>query len=115
MTWISRDMRIYSEPFRIKRKAGVAPPLDLGLDFDAGLEPGDLSRYMAVPWQADFNECSSQPIGERFVWWWPVERPSFVHVRRGRRLKQVPWVGTDDDQNADNYISFADDVEMVEK
>ena len=31
-------------------------------NFETGLQPGDLTKYMSVPWQADFNECSTQPI-----------------------------------------------------
>jgi hypothetical protein len=68
-------------------------------DFTTGLQPGDFTKYMSVPWQADFNECSTQPIDvtyekfnqispdsdndkvlerERRVWetlWWPAHRP----------------------------------------
>jgi hypothetical protein len=28
-------------------------------------------------------------------------------------LTQVPWVGSDQDQNAPDYLEFADDIEMV--
>ncbi|CAO3401855.1 LodA/GoxA family CTQ-dependent oxidase [Azospirillum palustre] len=31
---------------------------------------GDLTKRMAVPWQADFFECNT--------WWWPAQRPDFV-------------------------------------
>jgi hypothetical protein len=112
-TWICRDPSIYAAPFRIRHKADVGPPLSLGQDFEAGLEPGDLSRYMACPWQADFNECSQSPIGDRFVWWWPVQRPSYVYVAEGGRMRQVPWVGSGRDQNADDYVQFGDDLDMV--
>jgi L-lysine epsilon oxidase C-terminal domain/L-Lysine epsilon oxidase N-terminal len=115
MTWISRNPLIYSEPFRIRRKLNVKPPLSLGQDLSQGLEPGDLAKYMALPWQADFNECSQEQIGDRYVWWWPVQRPDFVYVEHGERHKQVPWVGTDGDQNASDYVQFADDLEMVER
>ncbi|MET8141080.1 LodA/GoxA family CTQ-dependent oxidase [Sphaerisporangium sp. NPDC005288] len=114
MTWICRNPRLYSAPYRIRRKTGVRPPLSLGQDLDQGLEPGDLSKYMAVPWQADFNECSEQQVGDRFLWWWPVQRPDFVYVEDTGGLRQVAWVGSDGDQNADDYVRFADDVEMVE-
>ncbi len=127
MTWISRDPAIYSAPFRIRVRPAVTAPLDLGFDPAAGMEPGDICRYMAVPWQADFNECSSQPIEGRVLWWWPAQRPEFVFLplrlaesEVGRSPSeangpQVPWVGTAYDQNADGYISFVDDLEMVEK
>lgn len=116
MTWISRNPLIYAEPFRIRRKPNVQPPLSLGQSFADGLEPGDLTKYMALPWQADFNECSQEQIGDRFVWWWPVQRPDFVYIHHHQhpeRLRQVPWVGTDQDQNASNYIEFTDDLDMV--
>jgi hypothetical protein len=114
MTWTCRHPELYAAPFRIRRKPVVTPPLSLG-NVAGGLEPGDLCKYMALPWQADFNECSQQQVGDRFVWWWPVQRPSFVYVEREGRLRQVPWVGTDRDQRADDYVQFADDVEMVKR
>jgi hypothetical protein len=114
VTWISRNPEIYAEPFRIHARADVTPPLSLGQDFRHGLEPGDLSRYMALPWQADFNECSGELAGDRWSYWWPVQRPDYVHIRGADgELVQVPWVGTDHDANAPDYLEFADDTEMV--
>lgn len=113
VTWVSRDPRIYTAPLRLRARAQVRPPLSLGADFARGLEPGDLCRYMALPWQADFNECSQEKIGERYAYWWPVQRPDFVYRERGRRLEQVPWVGSDRDQSAPDYIQFAESTEMV--
>lgn len=115
VTWVSRNPLLYTEPFRVRHKPDVRPPLGLGQDLAAGLEPGDLCKYMALPWQADFNECCKQPIGDRVLWWWPVQRPNFVYVHAGERLLQVPWVGTDKDQNAADYVQFADDIEMVRR
>lgn len=114
MTWVSRLPAIYAAPFRPKFREKVARPLSLDLNLTVGLEPGDLSKFMAVPWQADFNECSSQPIGSNVLWWWPVQRPEFVYVTDsdGNR-QQVPWVGTAVDQTADGFISFSDDIDMV--
>jgi hypothetical protein len=34
------------------------------------MEPGDLTQYMACPWQADFYECRND--------WWPAQRPDDV-------------------------------------
>jgi hypothetical protein len=129
MTWISRNPAIYSEPFRIHNHFVPNGPLSLGYDPIRGMEPGDLTRYMAIPWQADFNECSSQPIDGRTLWWWPAQRPEYVYLEpkpQPRTLlaapppppdeasgKQVPWIGTDYDQRAQDYISFADDIDMV--
>jgi len=125
MTWISRDPAIYAEPFRLRVRNNIPDPLSLGFEPAAGLEPGDVCRYMALPWQADFNECSSQPIGDRVLWWWPAQRPEFVYASAvaattGQETAAEPdpyvqttWIGTDYDQNAGDYISFADNVEMV--
>jgi L-Lysine epsilon oxidase N-terminal/L-lysine epsilon oxidase C-terminal domain len=112
MTWICRNPLIYTTPFRLKPKKALPTPLSLGADLAEGLEPGDLIKYMAQPWQADFNVCSSQPLDGRVVWWWPAQRPLMVYTERGRR-HQVPWVGSDDDQNAPDYLTFKDYLEMV--
>jgi hypothetical protein len=128
MTWVSRLAAIYYEPFRIRARPLDDLPDPLSLDYNPGrgMEAGDVTRYMAVPWQADFNECSSQPIGDRILWWWPAQRPEFIYldptIKHGlareampdSSMKQAPWIGTDYDQKANNYISFDDDVKMVE-
>ncbi|WP_338847378.1 LodA/GoxA family CTQ-dependent oxidase [Massilia sp. W12] len=132
MTWISRNPAIYQEPFRIRHQFVAVGPLGMGFDPAIGLQPGDVTRYMAVPWQADFNECSSQPIDGRILWWWPAQRPEYVYLDPQASVKagpdadadvpnppslgtgmQVPWLGTDFDQMASTYIMFADDVDMV--
>lgn len=116
MTWISRNPAIYVEPFRLKAAPVAEPPLSLGEDFVLGLQPGDGAKYMALPWQADFNECSQEPFDDLYVWWWPAQRPIFVYVEGADgRVKQVPWVGSDGDQNAADYVQFADDLEMVKR
>ena len=46
---------------------GAADPLRLD---HTAVGPGDMSRYMALPWQADFNACGTS--------WWPVPRPNDV-------------------------------------
>ncbi|HEX2205614.1 MAG TPA: LodA/GoxA family CTQ-dependent oxidase, partial [Longimicrobium sp.] len=76
-------------------------------DFGRGLQPGDLTKYMALPWQADFNECSTQKVDITYAdwnviypesdgdarlaaaqrsWealWWPAHRPMQVFVPTG--------------------------------
>ena len=121
--WVMRNPSIWYEPYRIKAdpdfynfgqtaaqaNRGTLPDRNYAFyagddlsqtnDFTTGLQPGDLTKYMALPWQSDFNECSTQPIDvtyERFnqifphsdndkvlereqrVWetlWWPAHRP----------------------------------------
>ena len=95
MTWISRNTSIYAAPFRIRMsksfKTGkLSQTNGNNNDYSKGLEPGDITKYMAQPWQADFNECSIQPItndpasnktgSQKNFWWWPAERPYDVFV-----------------------------------
>jgi hypothetical protein len=86
ITWISRNPHIYSEPFRINAKKGVSQGELNALNGDDnlykdGVEPGDLGKYQAQPWQADYNECSTERdvSGGSFPaldwWWWPPQRP----------------------------------------
>ncbi len=132
MTWISRNIDIYSSPFRINGILSAvpnAPPLSLGFN-PKRIEAGDICRYMAVPWQADFNECSSQPIDGRILWWWPAQRPEFIYempVNKAADAEgiaipeapglddgpQVAWIGQGFDQNGNDFISFSNDVDMV--
>lgn len=110
-SWIMRNPAIYALPYRINpatptpgslsQPAGVpgAPP-DKVANLTKGLEPGDITKYSGVPWQSDFNECSTQdvdityrdwnsidpdstgdPIQDRtrLTYWWPAHRPMFVN------------------------------------
>lgn len=123
-SWIARDPEIYAEPFRIRLRSPMPEPLSLGFDPAAGLEPGDLTRYLAVPWQADFNDCSTEKIRGRIMWWWPAQRPISVYLPAGGKTgdvtmpggsvgPQLPWIGSDDDPTARDYFAFADHLEMV--
>jgi len=52
---------------------------------NAGLEPGDLSKFMAIPWHTDYNSCathlpSPNPTGNTTLFWsWPAQRPVAVY------------------------------------
>ena len=110
------DPAIYAEPFRIRAKLPIPSPLSLGFDPAEGLEPGDLTRYMAVPWQADFNECATQRIQGRLFWWWPAQRPISVFLpdeTTGQPGRQVPWIGSDDDSTVRGFFCFPDHMEML--
>ncbi|MBI4904005.1 MAG: hypothetical protein HY820_10245 [Acidobacteria bacterium] len=126
--WIIRNPAIYSKPYRIKgnpdflptsgsgHKAGTAEFFSPGLsqteNLEVGLEPGDVTKRSALPWQADFNECSTQPIDVTYrdwnrlydtsndpaiadanrkvqiTLWWPTHRPMEVYRKSGA---QVEW------------------------
>jgi hypothetical protein len=143
VTWIIRNPAIWREPYRIKADpewysfaltaaqenanrwgtgvseegyiAYASDPLSLGSDLDVGLQPGDLTKLSGLPWQADFNECSTQTIDvtyeewnvlypdsvgnglmerERRVWetlWWPAHRPMQVYYPVGKKFQFRNW------------------------
>ena len=68
--WMMRDTFTYTEPFRLNPKKMAA---------------GDVTKQMAVPWQADFHDCKQE--GE--LAWWPAQRPDDVFPEAGG--PQVPW------------------------
>ena len=91
-------------PFRVKHKKLVyteakndRPFLSAGWiplhNMTDGLEPGDLSKFMAIPWQTDYNSCSihqtlintngrneSNGAATTLYWSWPSQRPDAVYV-----------------------------------
>lgn len=68
VTWSLQNPKIYSEPFVIAdfkgpdgyNKTGLTPSRDECEG--GGCEPGDLTKRMACPWQADFFQCTIQAI-----------------------------------------------------
>jgi L-Lysine epsilon oxidase N-terminal/L-lysine epsilon oxidase C-terminal domain len=92
-----------SGPFRVKHKpmryadAEKTTPFLSGGWIPAhgmtdGLEPGDVTKFMAIPWQTDYNSCSIHPTsintqGENtssgnpltLYWSWPSQRPDAVY------------------------------------
>lgn len=89
-TWPLRQPILYSAPFRIKRRQGPEPDwgtfltsavaLSAGGPLD-GSGPGDLSRWMACPWQTDTSSCLSayRPYGGEYLpTFWPARVPNDV-------------------------------------
>lgn len=60
--WMMRDELKFIEPFRLDTTE---------------LSAGDISRQMAVPWQADYLKCSRS---RGSIGWWPQQRPDDVFV-----------------------------------
>jgi L-lysine 6-oxidase len=106
VTWTMRnpDVLTWGDPFRIKREAadykdcGLSPSRDETLE-TTGLQPGDVTKRMAIPWQADFFDCSWQNVNFTspshnktlsnasriplpptfFAYWWPASSPFNVY------------------------------------
>ena len=54
----------------IVRHAEIYAPTEIARLNPANLKAGDMTKRMAVPWQADFFECQQH--------WWPSQRPDNV-------------------------------------
>lgn len=141
VSWVIRNPVIYSKPYRINANPEFLPGMDnstagttpgvqaynhpdnlsLTSNYEKGLEPGDITKMSALPWQADFNECSMQTVNVTFqewntinpanpndpflekyqetfdVLWWPAHRPMqvFKQVTDGNgkviATNQVNW------------------------
>ncbi len=101
LTFIVRDTHLYDTdwqgvtgPFRINRavldyaKATKDHPF-LSVGYvplrDAPVEPGDLCKFMALPWHCDYNSCAvhepdPNPKGNNTLYWsWPAQRPVAVY------------------------------------
>jgi hypothetical protein len=72
--WMLRDVYPFIEPFRLDQ---------------TNLEAGDITKQMALPWQADFNDCAQDEQGDLNLGWWPGQRPDDVYPEAGG--PQVPW------------------------
>lgn len=133
ITWPMRMAGMYTAPFRIRRRSAnnPEPPYDdkdhLYLDpapFQAGASsvtpidenwnaPGDLTRWMAVPWQTDTSSCRSGYSSDYDPYiptFWPATVPNNVlsekdyqivmneSLPRGERLRafnrRVTWFRT---------------------
>ncbi|MDQ3287609.1 MAG: CTQ-dependent lysine 6-oxidase LodA [Pseudomonadota bacterium] len=97
MTWSMQNPAIYAAPYRIAqhgdeasyRCSGLAPSRDE--TEGGGCEPGDLTKRMAIPWQADFFNCTIQYVNfsdpdinkvngmplppSYYAYWWPPQAP----------------------------------------
>jgi len=106
VTWTLRNPIILTlgEPFRILPEnanyhdTGLSPSRDETLT-GGGCQPGDLTKRMAIPWQADFFDCSVQDVNFTtpftnktisnasriplaptfFAYWWPAQSPYNVY------------------------------------
>lgn len=96
MTWPMRHLTMYNQPFRIRHRPANTPEPDYGTTltqqqalavngplYEQG--PGDLTRWMGLPWQADTAYCRAgydthyDPFAPTF---WPARVPNHVLTAR---------------------------------
>jgi hypothetical protein len=96
ITWPMRHQLLYYAPFRIKPRSLFGPERDYGamltpaaaLNDDGpinGSNPGDLTRWMSVPWQVDTASCGagySPEINPYLPTFWPVRSPNQVLLEK---------------------------------
>ena len=105
-SWFFAKAQAYRAPFRIAKGmvAGKVPiPVTAGQPaeaFDLRLEAGAFSQQMALPWQADFLDCRSEPHSfggqTRKIAWWPVQRPGEVFAE-ANPIRRLEWARHPDD------------------
>ncbi len=92
MTWPMRHLSLYDKPFRIRRRPAGSPAPTYGATLDQqqalavdgplyAQGPGDLNRWMGLPWQADTAYCRGgyEPAYDPFVpTFWPARVPNHV-------------------------------------
>eukprot|EP01121_Diplochlamys_sp_Union-15-3_P016975 TRINITY_DN588_c0_g1_i2.p1 TRINITY_DN588_c0_g1~~TRINITY_DN588_c0_g1_i2.p1 ORF type:complete len:1154 (-),score=254.94 TRINITY_DN588_c0_g1_i2:52-3477(-) len=74
VTYIVENPASFSEPFR----------------FNRNWTAGDATKHMALPWQADFNECEYH--------WWPAARPDSILPLYSLKQKGDQHVAADPNQ-----------------
>jgi len=105
VTWSLRNPTLYDAPYHILHRHNAAFYRTNGLDpnenetepttptsvVGLGCEPGDLTKRMAIPWQADFFQCTLQYVNftdasvnkvngvpkppTYYAYWWPPQSP----------------------------------------
>ena len=95
-----RHSSLYRAPFRIRERGAAESPLDLGETLTAAnvtaaggplfaQGPGDLTRWMAVPWQGDTLFCRSgyEPEFDPYIpSFWPARVPNQVLLEEDYRI-----------------------------
>ncbi|KAF9504784.1 hypothetical protein BS47DRAFT_1401028 [Hydnum rufescens UP504] len=62
------------------------------INHDSGILPGDLTRGLSLPWQADFDLCNTH--------WWPAVRPDIVVTKADYEEAVNATSGTDEQKFA---------------
>lgn len=99
--WQMRNSLLYAEPFRLSMSAVSAYIGEEGQP----LGPGHFSRQMAVPWQADFNDCRN----EGNYGWWPAQRPTHA-LPDPKATKRLDWARPTNRFAAGNAESTHEDM-----
>ncbi|CAG8622264.1 14995_t:CDS:10, partial [Acaulospora morrowiae] len=93
MTYLAYDKNTFHTEFDFRINSDV-------------IQPGDINAYMALPWQADFNECSTN--------WWPAQRPDIAIPEENiRELNFVDWTRGFRSDDPNEGVPQWGDMDMV--
>ncbi len=119
-SWLFVKKEVWEKPFRLARNrtVGTIPVPGEGRR-DVIVEAGAFSQQMALPWQADFLDCSAGSVddpsvagGQRRVGWWPMTRPDEVFPF-DRPKDRRPWARVADPQTQLGFRELQSHNEMV--
>jgi hypothetical protein len=119
-SWLFVKNEVWEKPFRLARNrtVGTIPVPGEGRR-DVIVEAGAFSQQMALPWQADFLDCSAGSVddpsvagGQRRVGWWPMTRPDEVFPFDRPKDRQ-PWARVADPQTPLGFREMQSENEMV--
>jgi L-lysine epsilon oxidase-like protein len=110
LTWPVRHLTLYDRPFRIRHRPPGTPEPDYGptltpaiaLSPDGPLHaqgPGDLTRWMGLPWQADTAFCRSGYAKEYDPYiptFWPARVPNQVLTEEAYAIVMDPTLPLDE-------------------
>ncbi|MBC7865742.1 MAG: hypothetical protein IAF38_22405, partial [Bacteroidia bacterium] len=115
-TWPMRHKQMYSAPFKIKRRA--TPLGDIGTELTTynclkpdgvldGSIAGEITRWMAVPWQTDTASCLSAYqtySGEYLPTFWPARVPNDVLLEENYDIIMNPKASAEEKEKAFSVI-----------
>ena len=91
------------------------------------VEPGDVSKLMAIPWHTDYNSCATHqpnpnPLNNQTLYWsWPAQRPVAVYAAKDMVNGKLPaqrysirGMGTESENSA-VAGRFHDRMDMIKK
>jgi hypothetical protein len=123
MTWPMRQALLYDAPFRLRRR--VAAERDWGPEMTSAIAladdgplsasgPGDVTRWMAVPWQTDTSSCLSaykREVDDYLPTFWPARVPNDVLDLDSYRVVMDQSLGPEERQSAfENRVEWLRDL-----
>ncbi len=100
VTWPMRHTTLYTAPFRVRHRCASEPEPDYGETLTQAIAlqpggplssqgPGDLTRWMALPWQGDTAFCRSgyEPEYDPYIpTFWPARVPNQVLTQKNYEI-----------------------------